>query len=255
MALDGVAVSQPARRISISISFDQVQELEREIRIRSVKDDEDEDENDDKQDAPGGKDTDPRADGTSEASSRFFQDQEFEGLHIMGRIRSAMVDIGPDRHREAYSTPPETQDALYSPVLQELRAELEQKYDLNNMESFSYALAVNPNCTMAGLLDDNPDEAVCLLAGRNCLAWEYANYLDYTFFPLGFHPTHGNFSSPEQTAFLKNNLLTIIKDNLSVQNEPSTIFRRIQTSKGLSSTALKIFWPARDQEQQPLSSP
>ena len=101
--------------------------------------------------------------------------------------------------------------------------ELEHKYNLDHLTSISYAVAINLHCTIGRGEDQDQDQAVCLLADRNCLAWEYASSRDYTFYPLGFHPAYSNFLSPEPPAFLKNNLLAIIKDNMSFLNQGADV--------------------------------
>ncbi|KAL6405471.1 hypothetical protein AUP68_11227 [Ilyonectria robusta] len=202
-----------------------VQTLEREARIRPDEDEEEEYE-EDTCETCGSEDehnddlfrSEPSRSTRIESPCLFIQSQ----ANARGN-QSASFESIPDRQRTP-SSQPEDQDALYSPGLRELRAELEQKYNLDHLESVSYALAVNLNCTAAA---DTPSpdsgETVCLLADRNCLAKEYATYRDYTFYPLGFHPAYGNFSSPEPPAFLKNNLLAIMKDNMSFQNEGADV--------------------------------
>ncbi|KAL6406205.1 hypothetical protein AUP68_10374 [Ilyonectria robusta] len=46
---------------------------------------------------------------------------------------------------------------------------------------------------------------------------------NYTFYPLGFHPAFGHFTSDSPPAFLDNNLFTIMKDNMSHQNQGADI--------------------------------
>ena len=215
---------------------EQVQALEREARIRP---DEDEDEGDEEDDEEAEYETDDPEDEHShhgndgefrsgparsvrtESPSLFIQGQA--SIEGSGGNQPTSFDSGPDRRGSTPPSLPEAQEALYSPGLRELRAELEQKYDLDHLESVSYALAVNLHCTATGSSSQEPEKTVCLLADRNCLAKEYATYRDYTFYPLGFHPAYGNFSSPEPPAFLKNNLLAIMKDNMSFQNEGADV--------------------------------
>lgn len=215
-----------------------VQALGREARIRPDEDEEEGDAEDiaedgDEEDAYETYDSEidhnddvsgrgPSCSTRIEGPSLFIQSQE--NAEGSGGNQSASFDSIPDRQRSATSSQPEDQDALYSPGLRELRAELEQKYNLDHLESVSYALAVNLNCTAAASTSSpNSGDTVCLLADRNCLAKEYTTYRDYTFYPLGFHPAYGNFSSPEPPAFLKNNLLAIMRDNMSFQNEGADV--------------------------------
>lgn len=114
-------------------------------------------------------------------------------------------------------------DALYSPGLRRLREALESKYDLDNISYVSYALAVDVHCAAATV---NPEEevgpAVCLLADRNRVAGEFYGS-NYTFYPLGFHPAYGNFTSDRPPAFLDRNLFTIMKENMSYQNQGADV--------------------------------
>ncbi|CAM1503465.1 Fc.00g082410.m01.CDS01 [Cosmosporella sp. VM-42] len=230
---------------------EQVQSLEREARIRPDEDDEDEDEDevendgddddteeeelyesDNPEDGDGPGDLGSRR-GISASTTRIESpglvvernDRRGGEASLEGGMRdaSASFEDGSERH-ESTPIPPsqrEAQEALYSSGLRELRAELEQKYNIVHLESVSYALAVNLYCTAADSSSrgGGEEEAVCLLADRNCLAREFATYRDYTFYPLGFHPAYGNFSSPEPPAFLNNNMLAIMKDNMSFQNQ------------------------------------
>ncbi|KAF5120471.1 hypothetical protein E5D57_013504 [Metarhizium anisopliae] len=156
-----------------------------------------------------------------------------------------------------------SEDALYSQGLRELRAELEQKYVLDNVDTVSYALAINLDSIAGDGATQGAGQPVCLLADRNRLGREYASPRDYTFFPLGFHPAYGNFSSPEPPAFLSRNQLAITRDNMSYENEGadvvsfgffqaySNIKRQVRNrsgdllaSQGLATAALTI--PACD---------
>lgn len=47
---------------------------------------------------------------------------------------------------------------------------------------------------------------------------EFEGPRHFTFFPLGFHPAYGNFSSPRPPAFLTDHLLTVMRDNMSYRN-------------------------------------
>ena len=50
------------------------------------------------------------------------------------------------------------------------------------------------------------------------MAREYRGARDFTFYPLAFHPAYGNFSSTRPPAFLNNNILTVMRDNMSFLN-------------------------------------
>ncbi|KAH7109222.1 hypothetical protein EDB81DRAFT_930064 [Dactylonectria macrodidyma] len=114
-------------------------------------------------------------------------------------------------------------DALYGAGLRRLREALEAKYNLDNISYVSYALAVDVHCTAART---HPGEgtgpAVCLLADRNRVAGEFYGS-NYTFYPLGFHPAYGNFSSDRPPAFLDSNLFTVMKENMSHQNQGADV--------------------------------
>ena len=112
---------------------------------------------------------------------------------------------------------------LYDEGLEQLRQELEKKYDLNNIERVSYALAADIHCVEAveeneGDLFLQDQKTLCLLADRSQTATEYGNARDFTFYPLAFHPRYGNFSSGGPPQFLRN-LCTILRNNASVQND------------------------------------
>ena len=66
----------------------------------------------------------------------------------------------------------------------------------------------------------NPENklARCLLANRNLVLREYQGLRDFTFYPLAFHPAYGNFSSPQPPAFLMDNLLAVMQENMSYQH-------------------------------------
>lgn len=134
---------------------------------------------------------------------------------------------------------------------------LEDKYDLDSIDTISYALAVNVDClaaahgtgpargrsatgspfasSVASYGTGRPDVAMqdeqgqqgeqtmCLLADRNRVAGEYAGKGDYTFYPLGFHPAYGNFASRAPPRFLARDQLAIIKDNMSYLNDGADI--------------------------------
>ena len=113
--------------------------------------------------------------------------------------------------------------ALYTNGLNQLRTELEQKYVLDNIDTISYALAVDINCLDARSPDPDDKLAYCLLADRNIVISEYQGPRDYTFYPLAFHPAYGNFSSPRPPAFLMDNVLAVMQENMSYQNSGASV--------------------------------
>lgn len=143
----------------------------------------------------------------------------------------------------------DTHDGLYCEGLKQLREELEAKYRLENVDTISYALAVNVNCMApsageassarsapaSAFNSSRPSppstssqrgeasESLCLLADRNRVSREYRGRGDFTFYPLGFHPAYGNVSSPEPPRFLATDQLAIMKDNMSFQNDGADV--------------------------------
>jgi hypothetical protein len=114
-------------------------------------------------------------------------------------------------------------DTLYSVGLKRLREALESKYNLDNIGHVSYALAVDVHCTAASTDSDGDiGPAVCLLADRNRVAGEFYGS-NYNFYPLGFHPVYGNFTSDHPPAFLDRNLFAIMKENMSYQNQGADV--------------------------------
>jgi hypothetical protein len=139
---------------------------------------------------------------------------------------------GADSNDERYRQEP-AYKSLYSDGLEQLRTELELKYNLANIDRISYALAADINCSEASPHDqqdaghgndfesggesaDGP--ALCLLADRTKLARMYRGPRDFTFYPLGFHQRYGNFTSGHPPDFL-NNLCAVMRDNMSYQND------------------------------------
>lgn len=129
---------------------------------------------------------------------------------------------------EAASSSPSDDDyqALYTDGLRNLRTELEAKYALENIDSISYAVAVNLDCS-DGQTDPSSDPedwpGFCLLADRNKVAREFNGPRDFTFYNLGFHPRYGNVSSPHPPAFLTDKVFTILKDNMSFRNDGADV--------------------------------
>jgi hypothetical protein len=126
---------------------------------------------------------------------------------------------------EASANPPSLHDYqhLFTGGLQQLRTELEQKYILDSIETVSYALAVDINCLDGRSPDPNEKLARCLLADRNMVLQEFRAVRDFTFYPLAFHPAYGNFSSPRPPAFLMDNLLAVMQENMSYQHNGASV--------------------------------
>jgi hypothetical protein len=64
-----------------------------------------------------------------------------------------------------------------------------------------------------------------LLADRNLVLREYRSPQEFTFYPLAFHPAYGNFSSPQPPAFLVDNVLAVMLENIRFQNNGADAFR------------------------------
>jgi hypothetical protein len=138
-------------------------------------------------------------------------------------------DISPSSLPPSSASVPATEDqrehdALYSPGLMRLREALEAKYNLDNISHVSYALAVDVHCTSANEYPgtEGRGPAVCLLPDRNRVAGEFYGS-NYTFYPLGFHPAYGNFTSDRPPAFLDSDLFTVMKENMSHQNQGADV--------------------------------
>ncbi|PNP37738.1 hypothetical protein TGAMA5MH_10357 [Trichoderma gamsii] len=149
------------------------------------------------------------AEATTEAAERAWEDEERVTRDGEESDSSLFVldDDGPGE-----------QDGLYSDGLKQLRRALEEKYDIDNIDYVSYALAVDVHCAAA----DQSGSAVCLLADRNQVMKEFYGS-NYTFYPLGFHPAYGNFTSDSPPAFLDHNLFTVMKSNMSHQNQGADV--------------------------------
>ncbi|KAK3177773.1 hypothetical protein K4F52_009471 [Lecanicillium sp. MT-2017a] len=115
------------------------------------------------------------------------------------------------------------EEELYGSGLRSLRVGLEEKYALDDIETVSYALAVNLNCIEAAEGSRRAGQVACMLADRNEVAKEYHSNRDYRFYPLGFHPAYGNFSSPEPPFFLSRGPLNRIKHNMSCENDGADV--------------------------------
>lgn len=111
--------------------------------------------------------------------------------------------------------------ALYTEGLHDLRVELEAKFDLDNIWSMSYALAVDLYCLDGEETETHTRDraARCMLADRNAVMQEFPRQRDWTFYPVGFSPIYGNFAASQPPEFLKRNVLTVMRNNLSIRNE------------------------------------
>ena len=192
--------------IEIEVS-DGVQSLQKEMRLRPVEDSEDTSDDDLEDDQgsgerQGNRRQAARADATADGASAQ------PGIHCEWQLDP---ELSPD---------------LYSDGLRQLATELDQKYDLANISSLSYALAVDLHCVESGSADIDEKPALCLLADRNAVRREYGSSRGasgMTFYPLAFHPAYGNFTSPGPPQFLTDHVFAVMKDNMSFQNDGADV--------------------------------
>ncbi|KAG7402837.1 hypothetical protein Forpe1208_v016711 [Fusarium oxysporum f. sp. rapae] len=115
------------------------------------------------------------------------------------------------------------QEHLYSDGLEHLRTELEKKYNIDNIDQISYALAADINCIERNPSIRSPfqqeidDGTLSLLADRRALVRHFGGLKGFTFYPLAFHPRYGNFSSPRPPPFL-DDVCLVMRDNMSYRN-------------------------------------
>ena len=158
-----------------------------------------------------------------ESDSDSGDDEDLEDHTDSAQLGSS-VNVGAGRET------PETAGgidyhSLYPEGLRQLRTEMGQKYVLDNILNISYALATNVNCLDASSPDPDNKLARCLLADRNLVLREYRSPREFTFYPLAFHPAYGNFSSPQPPAFLVDNVLAVMRENIRFQNNGADAFR------------------------------
>lgn len=209
-----------------------IQNLEQETRIQAYHQDAEYDSDDtDRENNGGREEVDEEGEDVMEASHYpepdlsyewSAPDSQHEPREAIDPMMSEMIGASPESIAAApladMSPTSEDQEGLYSTGLGQLREALEQKYNLNNISHVSYALAVDVHCTAS----DQSGAAVCLLADRNRVAMEFYGS-NFTFHPLGFHPAFGNFTSNSPPAFLDHNLFTVMKDNMSHQNQGADV--------------------------------
>lgn len=115
----------------------------------------------------------------------------------------------------------EGQDSFHTEGLENLRTELEAKFDLENIWSLSYALAVDLNYLDGDTIgtDTTLQGLRCMLADRNAIAREFSRQRDWVFYPVAFSPIYSNFTSSKPPNFLNQNVLIVMRNNLNVRNE------------------------------------
>ncbi|KAL1795407.1 hypothetical protein ACET3X_005631 [Alternaria dauci] len=126
--------------------------------------------------------------------------------------------------------PPHDHQQPFDNYTQDLLRALEDKYRLESIETVSYALAVDIHSIASSNLPNASNDvgvilapARCLLANRNNVVRQYQHPRDFTFYPLAFHPSYGNFSSAQPPAFLRDNVLAVMEDNMSYQNNGASV--------------------------------
>jgi hypothetical protein len=160
--------------------------------------------------------------------------EELQGLQKEQPIEDAADEYASDSEEPVQSSPaqaspqpPTSANATDGEVtfstegLENLRTELEAKFDLDNIWSMSYALAVDLNCLDGDATgtDTTLQGSRCMLADRNAVAREFSRQRDWVFYPVAFSPVYGNFTSSKPPDFLNQNVLTVMRNNLSVRNE------------------------------------
>jgi hypothetical protein len=186
-----------------------VQALSRETRLRP-----DEDSDDDSESGSDDGDRSPSAD------ERGGHQTAEGGLDNGGLDDSESQDPQDENDWVIDADPP---NGLYSDGLRQLLTELAQKYELNNISSISYALAVNLHCLHRNSVDPEQNTALCLLADRNMVRLEYDLSSAMTFYPMAFHPAYGNFTSAGPPRFLRDHVLSVMEDNMSFQNDGADV--------------------------------
>ncbi|RFU24116.1 hypothetical protein B7463_g12224, partial [Scytalidium lignicola] len=222
----------------------EVQSLARETRLRSAED------SDDNSDADSALDEESLAGHNADD-----REDDREDDRVDDRVEEQVeeqVDSQPGLpcNREAQDDWPlnlsSTQDNLYSDSLKQLTITPEKKYDLNNISSISYALAVDPHCLDSS--DPEQDSAWCLLADRNTVQEEYkssSRQAGMTFYPLAFHPRYSNFSSPGPLRFLQDHVFAVMKENMSYQNNRAAVLS-CDFFQGYSNTKRSIRYNPED---------
>lgn len=190
-----------------------LQDLTRETRLRPDEED-DADDSSDEDDARDGE-----ANGAGGGQHGEAGERNAEG----GSPRSEEGPGGEARRSETIDAA--TRTALYTGGLEHLREELERKYSMSGIAQISYAIASDIHCARLGggsqgtqEEDTTLAETLCLLADRKAIELQYGGPRDFTFYPLGFHPRYGNFSSARPPRFLQN-LYSVMRDNMSFQND------------------------------------
>ena len=202
--------------IKIEVS-NRVQALSRETRLRP-----DKDSDDDSESGSNDEDSDDDSESGSDDGDRGPSADERGGHRTAeGGLDDGELQDPQDENDWVIDADP--LNGLYSYGLQQLLTELDQKYELNNISSISYALAVDLHCLHPNSVDPEQSTALCLLADRNIVRLEYESSSAMTFYPMAFHPAYGNFTSDGPPRFLRDHVLSVMEDNMSFQNDGADI--------------------------------
>jgi hypothetical protein len=140
-----------------------------------------------------------------------------DGTGSGNEVPIGSAPAGPENDHDVY------QGHLYTGGLEHLRTELEKKYNIDNIDQISYALAADINCIerspsiRSALQQETDDGTLSLLADRRALVQHFGGLKGFTFYPLAFHPRYGNFSSPRPPPFL-DDVCLVMRDNMSYRN-------------------------------------
>jgi hypothetical protein len=191
--------------IQIKVS-ERLQSLEKESRLRP--DDYADDSSDD-----SGSESDSSEEG-SRSRSRSSVRSESPAVRTQQCEEDRPLDLDPS---------PNGPDSVYSNGLRQLLTKLDQKYNLGNISSISYALAADLHCLdVVSSSDSDQATALCLLADRNLVRREYVSARGasgLTLYPMAFHPAYRNFMSAGPPLFLRDHVLAVMWDNMSYQND------------------------------------
>lgn len=161
------------------------------------------------------------SDGSSDGESDAEEAPQPTGERQTSSGREDTAELGSPAATEQLAA---EHGALYTGGLEQLRGELEQKFNLDNIAQISYAIAADINCLEGSAVDRGQSESevdqepLCLLADRCRVAEAYGSAREATFYSLAFHPRYGNFSSKRPPDFL-HDLYTVMRDNSSLQND------------------------------------
>lgn len=227
---------------------EELKDLPMETRLRSESEDDDDPDSDSDSESQSESEIEPEPDPELEPEPEPEPEPELESeiepepdseLDPSGANAIDDHDDGNDGQRDSTSSRDEAptegnpadpendhdiyQEHLYSDGLEHLRTELEKKYNIDNIDQISYALAADVNCIernpsiRSAFQQDVDDGTLSLLADRRALVRHFGGSKGFTFYPLAFHSRYGNFSSPRPPPFL-DDVCLVMRDNMSYRN-------------------------------------